>query len=49
MDFQCNVPTPKGLQLGPNYTITVTEAVGTGFVTAPAVGSAVNPETVSFK
>jgi hypothetical protein len=48
--FQCNLNTPKkGLQTGVNYTITVTEAVGTSFVTAPAVGSAVNPETVSFK
>jgi hypothetical protein len=48
--FQCNINTPKkGLLTGADYTITVSEAVGTGFVTAPAVGSAVNPETVSFK
>ena len=48
--FQCNISTPKkGLVTGAGYTITVSEAVGTGFVTAPAVGSAVNPETVYFK
>ena len=48
--FQCNINTPKkGLLTDTAYTITVSEAVGTGFVTAPAVGSAVNPETVFFK
>ena len=48
--FQCNLSTPKkGLVIGAAYTITVTEAVGMGFVTAPAVGSAMNPETVFFK
>jgi hypothetical protein len=49
--FQCNIKTPKGLQTGTShpYTITVSEKVGTGFVTAPTVGSAVNPEPIYFK
>ena len=47
--FQCNIKTPKSLLTDTEYTITVSEAVGTGFVTAPAVGSAINPVTVSFK
>jgi hypothetical protein len=50
LNFQCNINTPKtGLLTGTNYTITVSEAVGTGFVIAPAVGSASNPVTVTFK
>ena len=49
--FQCNVKTPTGLKTGTSnpYTITVTENVGTAFVTAPPVGTAVDPETVYFK
>jgi len=49
--FQCNIKTPTGLKTGTGnpYTITVSENLGTGFVTAPPVGSAVNPETVYFK
>jgi hypothetical protein len=48
--FQCNLNTPKkGLVIGADYTITVTEALGTGFITAPAVGSGGNPLHVSFK
>lgn len=49
--FQCNVKTPKGLLTGFSnpYTITAYEDVGTGFVLAPPVGTAVNPETVYFK
>ena len=31
------------------YTLTASEDVGTGFVVAPLVGTAVNPETVFFK
>ena len=49
--FQCNIKTPKGLLTGPGYAYTITayEDVGTGFVAAPAVGAAVNPETVFLK
>jgi hypothetical protein len=49
--FQCNIKTPTGLKTGTAnpYTITVSEKLGTGFVTAPPVGSAVNPEIVYFK
>jgi hypothetical protein len=49
--FQCNIKTPTGLKTGTGnpYTITAAENVGTGFVTATPVGTAVNPETVYFK
>jgi hypothetical protein len=49
--FQCNIKTPSGLKTGSAnpYTITVSENLGTAFVTAPPVGSAVNPEVVYFK
>lgn len=49
--FQCNIKTQKGLGTGFSkpYTITAYENVGTGFVVAPPVGAAVNPETVYFK
>jgi hypothetical protein len=47
--FQCNIKTPTGLKTGASYTITVAENVGGGFMTAPPVGAAVNPETVFFK
>jgi hypothetical protein len=49
--FQCNIKTPKDLLtgFGNPYTITAYEDVGTGFVVAPPVGTAVNPETVYFK
>jgi hypothetical protein len=49
--FQCNIKTPSGLKTGSGnqYTITASENVGGDFVTAPKVGSAVNPETVYFK
>jgi hypothetical protein len=49
--FQCNINTPTGLKTGATnpYTITVSENLGTGFVTAPPAGSAANPVTVYFK
>jgi hypothetical protein len=49
--YQCNIKTPSGLQTGISnpYTITVAENVGGGFIHAPPVGTAVNPETVYFK
>ncbi|MFL5688305.1 MAG: hypothetical protein ACJ77I_04905 [Chloroflexota bacterium] len=49
--FQCNIKTPKGLLTGVAnpYAITAYEDVGTGFVVAPPVGTAVNPETIYFK
>jgi hypothetical protein len=49
--FKCDMKTPKGLLTGPSnpYTLTAYEDVGTGFVVAPPVGTAVNPETVFFK
>jgi hypothetical protein len=49
--FQCNIKTPRGLKTGTSnpYTITVQENVTGGFITAPAVSTAVNPETVYFK
>ena len=49
--FQCNIKTPRGVKTGTSnpYTITAAENVGGGFITAPPVGPAVNPETVYFK
>ena len=49
--FQCNIKTPRGLKTGTSnpYTITAAENIGGGFITAPPVGTAVNPETVYFK
>jgi len=49
--FQCNIKTPSGLKTGTTnpYTITATENLGGGFIAAPAVGTALNPETVYFK
>jgi hypothetical protein len=49
--FSCDIKTPKGLPAGTGnpYTLTAYEDVGTGFVVAPPVGTAVNPETVFFK
>jgi hypothetical protein len=49
--FQCNVKAPSGVLTGTShpYSITAAENVGFGFVTAPAVGTAINPETIFFK
>ncbi len=47
--FQCNIKTPSGIPSGPAYQITAYERLDTTFVVVPAVGSAVNPETVFFK
>jgi hypothetical protein len=47
--FHCNIKTPSGIPSGPAYFITAYERLGATFVVAPAVGSAVNPETVFFK
>jgi predicted outer membrane repeat protein len=47
--FQCRIKTPTGVTTGTAYQITAYENVGAGFVQAPAVGTAVNPEKVYFK
>jgi hypothetical protein len=49
--FQCNIKTPSGLKTGTAnpYTITASEDLGSGFIIAPAVGQAANPETIYFK
>jgi hypothetical protein len=49
--FQCNIKTPSGLKTGTAnaYTITASEDLGSGFITAPAIGQAANPETIYFK
>lgn len=48
--FRCLIDTPSGIKTGKSrrYLITVTENLGTGFLTAPAAGQAVNPEVVHF-
>jgi len=49
--FQCPIKTPSGVQTGTShpYQITARENVGAGVVTAPVIGTAVNPETVYFR
>lgn len=49
--FQCNIKTPSGLKTGTAnpYTITASENLGGGCITAPVVGAAVNPDTLYFK
>jgi uncharacterized protein YjbI with pentapeptide repeats len=46
--FNCSVKTPPAVKTGKSYQLKVTENVGTGFVTAPVIGKAVNPEVISF-
>jgi len=49
--FRCSIGTPSGVKTGSahKYSITALENVGTGLIKAPAVGTAINPETVHFK
>jgi hypothetical protein len=49
--FQCNIKTPSALKTGTAnpYTITASEDLGSGFITAPAVGQAATAETIYFK
>jgi uncharacterized protein YjbI with pentapeptide repeats len=48
--LSCAVKTPSRVKTGlkPQYTITATENVGTGFVTVPGVHDATDPDTVHF-
>jgi hypothetical protein len=50
-NFQCTIRTPRGLLTGTShpYTITASENLGGGFVTARPTGSAVNPEVIYFR
>ena len=50
-DFGCVIEIPKGIKTGKahQYDITAAENLGTGFKTAPADGSTVNPEYIYFK
>lgn len=47
----CDIRTPAGIRTGraAEYTVTVLENVGSGFVAAVPTGRTVNPETVSFR
>jgi len=47
----CPIPTPRHVRTGHQhtYTITVTENLGTGFVTAPPDAYSQNPEPVYFR
>ena len=48
--FGCPVPVPGHVETGKNhtYTITVTENLGRGFVTAPIDAASENPERIHF-
>ena len=48
--FTCGIRIPAKVRTGSHwrYTITAGENVGTGFVPAPGVRSAANPEVVHF-
>ena len=51
LNFLCTIKTPNGLATGTSnpYSITAYEKVGSVFVIAPPVGTAINPVTVYFK
>jgi streptogramin lyase len=48
--FECSVKTPETVKTGTGnpYTITAQENVGGGFLTAPPIGPAKNPDTIYF-
>ena len=48
--FNCLLRIPRGVRIGRSYryTITAAENVGTGFVTAPAIGRAHDPQVIHF-
>jgi uncharacterized protein YjbI with pentapeptide repeats len=50
-DFSYVLPIPSGVRTGSaqKYTIMVTENVGTGYLTVPAVRGTVNPEVIHFR
>lgn len=49
--FSCVIKLPRATRTGKKngYTITAAENLGTGFLRAPAVAKAVNPETIYFR
>lgn len=47
--FQCTIARPAGVKTGKAYSVTANENLVAGFTRAPAVGTAVNPETIFFK
>jgi uncharacterized protein YjbI with pentapeptide repeats len=47
--FAARLLIPAKVKTGQNYLITVRESVGTGWLTAPVTGTAVNPETIRFR
>jgi len=49
--FGCAIKIPSGAKTGNSqrYTITAAENLSTGYVRAPAVGRAVNPESIHFR
>jgi uncharacterized protein YjbI with pentapeptide repeats len=49
--FECTVPIPAGVGTGHKhpYTLTASDNLGSGFLTVPVVGRAVNPQTIYFR
>jgi hypothetical protein len=49
--FECAITTPRRVRTGRGnpYTITAQTDLGAGFVAAPPVGAAINPESIYFK
>lgn len=47
--FRCSIKTPSRVKTGRSYRIRAAENVGTGFVTAPVIGKATNPEVITFR
>lgn len=43
-DFRCSLRVPASARHGRKYSVTAQEKPGTGFVTAPAIGRARDPE-----
>ena len=46
--FTANIPIPAQARKATSYTVTIRENVGTGLVSAPPLGHAVNPQTIRF-
>lgn len=47
--FRCSIKTPSAVRTGRSYRIRAAENVGSGFVTAPVIGKATNPEVITFR
>jgi uncharacterized protein YjbI with pentapeptide repeats len=47
--FRCSIRTPAKVKAGKAYKLSAAENVAAGFVAAPVIGKAANPEVIYFK